>query len=63
LDDNKKLAVRVAIAALAGGGLAAYLFYGRSFAVNHALIGGAGIGALIYSSFRSYDNLRNIYKK
>ena len=63
MDENKTLAIRVAIAAVVGGGVAAYLIYGRSFALNHALIGGAAIGALIYSSCRAYDNLRNIYRK
>gem|GEM_PF-6385960 len=61
--DNKTLAIRVVLAALAGGGFGAYLHFVREHQPHHAGIIALAVAALVYTSFRSYDNLKNIYRR
>ena len=48
---------------LAGGLTTLLLIYWRGFYWQHALIVGVGVAALVYVAFRTYDNLRNLYRR
>ena len=60
---NRKLAIRVTIAAIVGVALAYYLHTQRDFLPRFAAVSGAAAGALVFSTLRAYENLRNLYRK
>lgn len=49
-------------AVLAGVLVTALLVVWRGFFFQHALIIGIGVAALVYTGFRTYENLRNLHK-
>ena len=52
----------VVLPVVAGALAAALLILWRNFFWQHALIIGIGVAALVYTGFRTYENLRNLHK-
>ena len=52
----------VALPVVAGAFATVLLILWRAFFWQHALIIGIGVAALVYTGFRTYDNLRNLHK-
>lgn len=59
--EGRILALRVAAATIIAGGLGSYLFLGRGYFWSFAVLSGLAAGALVYTTFRAYDNLRRLY--
>ena len=52
----------VVLPVLAGALATVLLILWRGFFWQHALIIGVAVAALVYTGFRTYDNLRNLHK-